>query len=103
MSDKGETAKRASLAAVTEMMSKAGAPSRDLASLLENGTRDGDQLLLALAGSPACVPREDGRLGVMTSAGARGDAIQHPLEPITGHGSPRAPSLPATRAWQTGC
>ena len=72
MSDKGETAKRASLAAVTEMMSKAGAPSRDLASLLENGTRDGDQLLLALAGSPAFVPREDGRLGVMTSAGARG-------------------------------
>jgi len=73
MSDTKEQAKRASLAAVTEMMTAAGAPPKqDLASLLQSGTPDGEQLLLALGGAPAFTPRADGRLGVLTSAGARG-------------------------------
>ena len=51
----------------------AGAPPKqDIASLLESGTPDGEQLLLALGGSPAFMPRADGRLGVLTSAGDRG-------------------------------
>ena len=72
MSDKRDQAKRASLAAVTEMMAEAGAPPRDLTPLLQSGTPEGEQLLFPLGGSPAFMPRADGRLGVMTSNRARG-------------------------------
>ena len=69
MSDQKEKVKRASLAAVTEMMESVGkAAPKDIAKLLEGGTPDGEQVLIPLGGSCAFFPRKDGRLGLLTGA-----------------------------------
>ena len=75
VADSKEEVKRASLAAVTEMMAEAGGDAKDLSSLLEGGTPDGDQLLTTLRGQPAFFHRDDGRLGAICFGGQRGVSV----------------------------
>ena len=91
-------AKRASLAAVTEMMTAAGVPPpQDLPRLLEGGTSAGEQLLLAVPGSPAFLPRDDGTLDVLSAAGTRAvsDDGGRTLDPQPGFQLPAPPTTQA--------
>jgi len=70
MSKKNKT-KKLSMADVAEMGAKGEGP-KDLSSLLESGTSDGYKQSLPFGEYPAFIPREDGRLGVITQSGNRG-------------------------------
>ena len=61
-----EQRKRASLAAITEMMAEAGKPTdRDYSVLLDGGSPEGEQLLMPFGGTGSLIRRNDGNLALV--------------------------------------
>ena len=88
MAERDQQARRASIAAVTELRASLGQPTGDLSALFDGPSDAGEQLLMPCGGQAACHRRRDGGIGFIGGGGGRGASADggrtwRILDPVT--------------------